>query len=361
MAQGRKWRITKRELEDLTSRFTDEEIASMYSVTVSTVWKARKEHNVLSFKEKCNSKKNRKTGALLSHGTGSPHCTTDSQNNHYFDKIDTEEKAYYLGLLLAEGNVSDNKTGCTVGLSLSDPDGEIVHRFKKALRANRTVRIQQRLGKKPANVLIFQGRYLVERLIDLGVTLNTEEHTLRKPDQIPRSLRRHLVRGFVDGDGSINITGRYFYIGSCSKDMLEIIKYWIECQFQKKLSLITSAMLNSGKNFWKLSPGGGEPLTVLGLLYDDSTICFQRKFEAYAQWKVEIDDSIKAKEDSDPLHGFHLELQELIASKINGTIRRGAQQELADKAGVSKSMVSKRLKKTNTRGRPIELSSSNTQ
>ena len=50
------------------------------------------------------------------------------RNSHYFDQIDSENKAYYLGLLFADGNNFSKHNAIT--LSLQEEDGYIVEKFK---------------------------------------------------------------------------------------------------------------------------------------------------------------------------------------------------------------------------------------
>ncbi len=58
-------------------------------------------------------------------------------NEHYFDNIDTHEKAYILGFLYADGC---NKTyqSC-VELTLHSKDEEILHKINKAINSNKPI------------------------------------------------------------------------------------------------------------------------------------------------------------------------------------------------------------------------------
>ena len=50
-------------------------------------------------------------------------------NENYFEKIDSSDKAYFLGFMLTDGNISLNEN--TIRLSLSSKDEEILNIFKK--------------------------------------------------------------------------------------------------------------------------------------------------------------------------------------------------------------------------------------
>ena len=55
-----------------------------------------------------------------------------SFNIHYFDSIDTEEKAYWLGFLFADGAITQYNHSYDIELSLKIDDKEHVEKFAKA-------------------------------------------------------------------------------------------------------------------------------------------------------------------------------------------------------------------------------------
>lgn len=58
-------------------------------------------------------------------------------NENYFEKIDSEEKAYWLGFLYADGNVRmhKNKSGI-LKLKLKQSDKKHIEKFSKCLNSN---------------------------------------------------------------------------------------------------------------------------------------------------------------------------------------------------------------------------------
>lgn len=66
-------------------------------------------------------------------------------NQSYFDAIDTPNKAYIVGLLLADGNVSPNKS---MRLQLSISDKSILEKINEEIGSNRPLKIVEASKKK---------------------------------------------------------------------------------------------------------------------------------------------------------------------------------------------------------------------
>lgn len=119
-------------------------------------------------------------------------------DDDFFHVIDTEEKAYWLGILLADGNVSDfNRKSYTIRLLLKDTDVYHVENFCRSLNLNKPVHIDK-FGR--GQVAIHSKRMFLD-LASHGIHPNKTGHE-ELPD-IPDNLFRHFFRGFFDGDGTI--------------------------------------------------------------------------------------------------------------------------------------------------------------
>lgn len=116
-------------------------------------------------------------------------------NDNYFNVIDSHEKAYWLGFLIADGHVSDNGK---IEFCQSDERKECVEKFKKALGS------QHKVAKhKDAWRISFQSPQMAQDLNSLGLTSN-KSYDASIPD-IPKEFLPSLLRGFFDGDGCIYI------------------------------------------------------------------------------------------------------------------------------------------------------------
>lgn len=131
---------------------------------------------------------------------------------NFFDKIDTEEKAYILGLLYADGYNDTNRN--TVSLGLKDSDREVLDKITaltqptKPLQFVNIYKSRERIGfenSKNQYRLVIQSKHISQRLVELGCG-KAKTHNLIFPteEQVPSHLIRHFVRGYFDGDGSVS-------------------------------------------------------------------------------------------------------------------------------------------------------------
>ncbi len=129
---------------------------------------------------------------------GTKRCTVDDA---FFDTIDSEEKAYWLGFISADGTIGKNDV---ITLTLGIKDAAHVHAFAKALESTYKVSsaVYDGFGRCSTSIV---SRQLIERLGRLGVHRN-KSLTIR-PAAVPAKLERHYWRGVVDGDGSIHRRG----------------------------------------------------------------------------------------------------------------------------------------------------------
>lgn len=124
-------------------------------------------------------------------------------DKEYFDKIDTIEKAYWLGFLYADGYVtSDNRWG----VELCYEDYNHLQKLLYAFNYNGDLKTRERNDTKSCSFLI-NNKHMTGSLILNGVIPN-KTYCLEFPNEniIPKKLYSHFIRGFFDGDGCVYIT-----------------------------------------------------------------------------------------------------------------------------------------------------------
>lgn len=140
---------------------------------------------------------------------------THTCDDSYFDRIDTQEKAYWLGFVAADGGVVRN----AVRVKLAARDKEHLYRLRAALGATNPVldTVTTSRGRPfDQSYLTITSERLTSGLASHGVVPN-KSATLAWPEQLSPDLVRQYLRGYVDGDG-----GFYVYPDKVRPDRLPV-------------------------------------------------------------------------------------------------------------------------------------------
>ena len=126
-------------------------------------------------------------------------------NQRYFSSIDTEEKAYWLGFISADGCIKNTPKMKTVTVNLANIDRGHLEKMSAAVDSNKPIYAFSRTRNR-ANVItataVFNSPYMIADLIALSIT-ERKSLTLQ-PWTGPDELMRHYWRGIFDGDGCIH-------------------------------------------------------------------------------------------------------------------------------------------------------------
>lgn len=186
-------------------------------------------------------------------------------NENYFDLIDTEEKAYFLGYIMADGNVSTINSQYSLKIHIAIQDREIVDKFLKAINSSNKTKVKT---DSNSYYVSLTSVHMCKGLIELGVIPNKTGKELISKD-IPKDLLNHYIRGFFDGDGITDISRkRSGFVGSVNiiNNILEILN--------ENLTIF-----EAGKNKKVVYFLGGKKFSkkLYDYLYRDSTIWLERK------------------------------------------------------------------------------------
>lgn len=202
-----------------------------------------------------------------------------------FDNIDTEEKAYWLGFIFADGYISaspieENKnTNYTFELSLKLSDLEHLKKAKEFFKFKRNILTDSYRCRLEIN-----SKRLWEKLNNLGCTPR-KSLTLEFPNINifkDKSLIRHFIRGYWDGDGCLTYKRENYPTISVlgTFNFLENIKKYINCS--------TNNLYNNNNNpdclTKVLKINGKKAFNVTKLLYSNCSIYLQRKYEKYLEY-----------------------------------------------------------------------------
>ena len=123
--------------------------------------------------------------------------------NDFFSVIDNEVKAYWLGALYADGNIS-KKASKSGQIFLTSSDEEWVSDFMQAIASSNKPR--KELHKKYGTYVWkaqITSAVMFNNLNDLGCT-PAKSKTITFPN-ISDDLIHHFIRGYFDGDGTVGV------------------------------------------------------------------------------------------------------------------------------------------------------------
>lgn len=122
----------------------------------------------------------------------------------FFDKIDTEEKAYVLGFIYADGCNNRHPTTGELTISQMERDVDILEKIKKVMKSTYPISEEKNKwgGIEKRFRFYIYGQKLNKQLTNLGVVHN-KSLILKFPAFISDDLMPHFIRGYFDGDGSV--------------------------------------------------------------------------------------------------------------------------------------------------------------
>ena len=195
-----------------------------------------------------------------------------SVNESVFEIIDTEEKAYWLGFLYADGYVGDNR----LELALQAKDLEHLVKFKEFMESEHVLEF-----KKNANAyrIGIGSKKICSDLTNLGC-YKAKSLTLQFPskDIVPEHLIHHFMRGYFDGDGCIIASKslRFSVIGT--NDFLDIYESYILQALNKEKP---NKRYNEGQASSIKYSGNIQCEKIFDFLYKDATIYLDRKYTKF--------------------------------------------------------------------------------
>lgn len=126
-------------------------------------------------------------------------------NHNYFEIIDSPEKAYFLGLLLTDGNVHyDKRKGNrqpSIQIALNGSDVGILEKFKKELSADNKISIYKNNGRFEC-VFIVHSLKMASDLEKYNI-IPRKTFAISEMPNVPLQYARDLIRGIFDGDGTV--------------------------------------------------------------------------------------------------------------------------------------------------------------
>lgn len=216
-----------------------------------------------------------------------------NMKEHFFQEIDEEAKAYFLGLLISDGNVFKDNTGrqASISITLDLKDEYMLEKFKEVLQANTSVGHD---GRGCGQIAV-RSNIMAEDLAKYGVVPQKSYNTYLP--LLSKEMMPHLIRGIFDGDGSIMSKpnpsndghNRFLYsISFCGTHQLmeDISNYILE-----NLGIKTAVYDYKDRNLSELKIQNIDNIAKFGYwIYRNSTIFLNRKKDIFNDFLKHYND-----------------------------------------------------------------------
>ena len=197
-------------------------------------------------------------------------------DQNYFEKIDSQEKAYFLGFMYADGNVHSKQNRCQI--TLQKRDREILQKFKILLNYNGKLK---NFDEGKSLTLRVHSKKMKQDLINKGC-IPQKTFKIEFPNWLREDLRPHFIRGVFDGDGCVSFRVKrkgckYLQVTiSGRKSFLETILNI--SQFRGRVSKV------NGHTSHSLCYSSVASIHFLNWLYKGATIFLERKRNKFLEY-----------------------------------------------------------------------------
>ncbi len=201
-------------------------------------------------------------------------------NENFFDIIDTEEKAYWLGFICADGYLNFKRNSLSIGLSKKDKNQ--LNKLRLSLDSNHP--INEYTYTYSDFVRLYIGNVHIINSLKKYINSN-KTFSLLFPN-LQKNLEQHFIRGYFDGDGCVtgnrknpqfSLTSNQYFLEELKKRLissgLNNTKNEIRHKKQKSIQTLRYCGINNIKKIYKY-------------LYNNSTIYMERKKNVFEKFIV---------------------------------------------------------------------------
>lgn len=214
-------------------------------------------------------------------------------NDNSFSGELNEEKAYWVGFMMADGSINGKNNNISIGLNSIDKEhllkfAKFINIEKPEERVKTSTRTHQ--SGFPQHKNLKEKPICISTISTITITSKQMCEDFKKYGVIPRKTyvaeakggienNPHFWRGVMDGDGWLTIDkNNNITVGLCGNKKLI-----------KQFNDFAKFILNNGKKYcepkkgmghcWKKTFGGSSAIKIIKILYENATVSLNRKME----------------------------------------------------------------------------------
>ncbi len=219
-------------------------------------------------------------------------CRKNSLDTKFFDVIDSERKAYWLGFLLADGNIQPcgrfNK-GRMIRIALQVGDYEHLEKYLADIKSSHSL-VYTTTTHSPSSLVEGEIKAVWAKFTSIPMATSLENkgwHEFKRKgdtkilENVPKDHHVHLLRGLLDGDGYISkkqdrSPQSSWILGFC--DLHKSVVLWVQEQMHL-VGITGNVTPRQSKNnrVWHVTYGNKSVPFALNELYGQASVFLNRK------------------------------------------------------------------------------------
>lgn len=203
-------------------------------------------------------------------------------NRNAFEKIETEEEAYWLGFILADGYINEERK--LLQIKLAEKDKKHLKKFLQFLQFQD---IENNIKTDIGGAYTRDNKCCVVKINGEQLIKNLNQFNLfqaKSTKEVPcvlnnKTLEKAYIRGIIDGDGYLRTTQNGFGIVG-SYEVLEYIKNYIH----NNICDMSNVSIVEHGTIYKLAVNGiNKTSKIINYFYKDANIYLDRKYSIFKE------------------------------------------------------------------------------
>lgn len=219
---------------------------------------------------------------------------TYKKNENYFSN-ETSNMAWLLGFLASDGSIRKDRNEIKIGLSIKDK--EILEKIKNELQLENNIKEYTTSEGYECCRLSWTSEQHKKDLAKYSI-IPEKTFKLKPPYQLKREYWIDYIRGYFDGDGSINLiqnsNGRgngnlRWQVASATKEILEFIMNTLYEDYNiSKVTILCDSRHNGGADLYYIQYSSSATRKIYNILYTPNSLYLKRKKDKFEEILLKV-------------------------------------------------------------------------